>query len=133
MDTWKRRAEEFETQMEFHVDQVEPTHDLSSLLMAHQSSSCLQQLTTWISSVSIKNLPHRSGHATTSNNSWTDVRPVPFIVCFSQRQLFCESTNTYPATVTVTEMQGAGHVAILTYEILAEWNIAYIANVVYEW
>ena len=61
------------------------------------------------------------------------MRPVPFIVHFSERQMFVSVLTTCPATVTVSEMPGTGHVAILTYEILTEWNIAYIANVVYKW
>ena len=56
-----RRAE---TQTKF-IDPVEPTCDLSSSLMVHQSPSHLQQLTTQVSSIIIKILPHRSVHATT--------------------------------------------------------------------
>ena len=107
---------------------------------SHRWSSRLQQLTTRKSSIIIKILPHRSGLATASDcmrsrtiHSWTHVRLVPFLVHFEDLLLEKPFASITWETVLVPEMRGAGHAAILTCEILTEWNIAYIANVVYKW
>ena len=63
--TQNGHMEEKSRRAETQIDQVKPTRDLGSSLMAHQSSSRLQQLTTRVSSIIIKILPHRSVHATT--------------------------------------------------------------------
>ena len=96
--TWNGHMEEksrrTETQMKF-IDQVQPTHDLGSSLMVHQSSSHLQQLTTQVSSIIIKILPHRSVHATTrklaSLESFLDRCELSLSASYSRFHKYAES------------------------------------------
>ena len=115
----EEKSRRVKTQTKFRVDQVEPTRDLGSSLMAHRSSSHLQQFTTQIPS-------NFTTQVWACDYMWTgksqiilgqmwDHDTCAFHCLLLKKAAVCEST-TCPATVTVTwQCQKCGVQAMWQY------------------